>query len=351
MSQKKYLLPKVGNFYKANLHSHSTFSDGSLTPEEMKRAYMERGYSIIAYTDHNIFVSHNDLSDENFLAINGMEIDFYECWNHDYTPTGKDWRSCKGCHLNFLALNPDIIYQPCFNKNTNRIIGEGKKYAHLIQYDESKPPYEKVYTYKGVTKTIKEAVDCGFYVIYNHPAWSLEDYNDYINFQGFHAMEICNFGSFNGGYDDYNPKIYDDLLRSGRKVFCVGADDNHNHHPFSSRQNDSFGAFTMIKADNLEYTTIASALLKGDFYASQGPEIFELYYEDGKIYIKCSKADRIVINTGRRRVECVYDEIGDGVTEATFNIYPDDVYIRITVDDKFGKRANTNAYFIEDIIK
>ena len=32
---KKYLLPENGQFYKANLHCHSTVSDGHLTPEEM----------------------------------------------------------------------------------------------------------------------------------------------------------------------------------------------------------------------------------------------------------------------------------------------------------------------------
>ena len=32
---KKYLLPENGNFYKANLHCHSTFSDGKWTPEEL----------------------------------------------------------------------------------------------------------------------------------------------------------------------------------------------------------------------------------------------------------------------------------------------------------------------------
>ena len=44
----KYLLPEKGKFYKANLHSHSTVSDGHWTPEEMKQRYMEKGYSIIA---------------------------------------------------------------------------------------------------------------------------------------------------------------------------------------------------------------------------------------------------------------------------------------------------------------
>ena len=36
---KKYLLPRTGKFYKANLHCHSTVSDGKLTPAELKEAY------------------------------------------------------------------------------------------------------------------------------------------------------------------------------------------------------------------------------------------------------------------------------------------------------------------------
>ena len=33
---KRWLLPEEGSFYKANLHCHSTYSDGQLTPEELK---------------------------------------------------------------------------------------------------------------------------------------------------------------------------------------------------------------------------------------------------------------------------------------------------------------------------
>ena len=38
---RKYLLPKDGSFYKANLHCHSTFSDGKKTPAELKQMYMD----------------------------------------------------------------------------------------------------------------------------------------------------------------------------------------------------------------------------------------------------------------------------------------------------------------------
>ena len=65
----KYLLPKEGKFYKANLHMHTNISDGVMTVEETKKAFVEKGYSIVAFTDHEVMVPHVDLSDENFLAI------------------------------------------------------------------------------------------------------------------------------------------------------------------------------------------------------------------------------------------------------------------------------------------
>ena len=39
---KKYLLPETGNFYKANLHVHTTISDGALSPEEITSTEVRR---------------------------------------------------------------------------------------------------------------------------------------------------------------------------------------------------------------------------------------------------------------------------------------------------------------------
>ena len=66
---RKYLLPKDGNFYKANLHCHTTVSDGLWTPEETKKNYMEQGYSIVAFTDHDVMIPHPELEDESFLPL------------------------------------------------------------------------------------------------------------------------------------------------------------------------------------------------------------------------------------------------------------------------------------------
>ena len=67
---KQYLLPQEGKYYKANLHCHSVLSDGKKTAEELKEVYKAHGYSVLAVTDHEYMVPHNDLTDDDFLMIN-----------------------------------------------------------------------------------------------------------------------------------------------------------------------------------------------------------------------------------------------------------------------------------------
>ena len=150
-------------------------------------------------------------------------------------------------------------------------------------------------------------------------------------------------------YEDYNPRVYDDLLRGGKRIYCIGADDNHNHKPDDSRYSGSGWAFTVIKADKLSYDSITDAMVNGSFYASEGPEIDELYYEDGKVYIKCSSADRVFLSTQYRFADIKLDETGEGICEASFDVNPECGYFRLTVIDKNGKHACTNAYFIDEL--
>ena len=163
-------------------------------------------------------------------------------------------------------------------------------------------------------------------------------------------MEICNFGCVAMGYEDYNPRVYDDLLRQGKRIYCISTDDNHNGASATSRRFDSFGGFTMIKADKLDYKTITAALSAGNFYASQGPEIYDLWVEDGEVHITCSEADKIELSSGGiRRCYVAYGNNGETVTEASFKITPEMGYFRLTVTDRSGKHANTNAYFTDGL--
>ena len=40
----------------------------------MKEFYKAHGYSAIAFTDHEAFITHNDLTDDSFVALNGYEL-------------------------------------------------------------------------------------------------------------------------------------------------------------------------------------------------------------------------------------------------------------------------------------
>ena len=66
---KKYLISDKGRFFKANLHCHSTVSDGRLSPEEIKKAYMEKDKEML-----------KKLADEEFPPMQILVRQVYEAF-------------------------------------------------------------------------------------------------------------------------------------------------------------------------------------------------------------------------------------------------------------------------------
>jgi len=109
----------------------------------------------------------------------------------------------------------------------------------------------------------------------------------------------------------------------------------------------------------LNYDAVMNSLEKGDFYSSTGPEIHELYLEDGILTVKCSEASLIRVNT-ERRVSMIQKAKEEPLTQVTFDMksyfdgsfeknMPCEPYFRVTVQDKEGKRAYTRAYFLDEL--
>ena len=337
---RKYLLPEDGNFYKANLHAHSTISDGRLTPEELKEAYKSRGYSVLSLTDHELMIPHHELSDPDFLMMTGFEMSFDE-ERRPYRPEPK----C--CHLCFVALDENTVNQPCFHR-TKYLSPERMK---LARFDENEPDFEREYTPECINAAIRIGREKGFFITYNHPTWSLERYPEYSRYEGMHAMEICNYSSLVSGWDEYNPRVHEDFLHQNKRIFVQGTDDNHDREQPDDPKWDSFGAFTMIKAKELTYRAIADALVAGDFYASQGPEIKALWLDGDTLHVECSPAVRIYCITKARRCMAGYGENGGPATSADFAIRPSDGYVRISVQDEKGLRADSNAFFTDELFR
>ncbi len=338
----KVIFSENDRFYKANLHTHTTVSDGSMTPTELKERYMKAGYSVIAYTDHDMIVPQNELSCENFLAITSMET-YYNSNLYEVKP----YSVVKTYHLNFLGLDRNNVVCPAFSK---RYVER----EHTLEYmtpEMERYDYDREYSQECINKIIKEANEAGFLVTLNHPYWSMQNYTDYCDLEGLWGVEVYNHFSHVFGLDS-NDQAFVDLINQGKEVFPICGDDCHNDVT-------SLGCCTMIKADNLEYDTVMGALKRGDFYSSYGPEIKELILDGDKLSFKCSEARRVILNT-ECRFSAVIGGNGEPVTEGTFNLAPyfevlnetKDInfrrpYIRIIVEDAQGRRAYTRAYFLD----
>lgn len=342
---KRILIDENLNFYKANLHCHSTVSDGKKSVEELKRDYMAHGYSVVAFTDHEVYVNHDNLTDEKFLALNSYELSVNE-------QCRREKESGKTCHLCFIALERENDISVCFNSGKYTWDKE-KEYAEKQHYIGT-PDYERVYSAEGVNDMIRLGRENGFFVTYNHPTWSLEDYSGYSGYKGMNAMEIVNFGCVIVGYDDDNGHCYDDMLNCGNRIFCIATDDNHNRHPDDDPSCDSYGGYTVIAAPELEYRAVTKALEDGSFYSSTGdyrhcgPEIKSLVFEDGKVKIKTSDVRSVQIIHNVRSCSRVNAGEGKTICEAEFEV-KDAKWFRLVVTDSEGYKAYTNAYFTDEL--
>ena len=155
---RTYLLPENGNLYKMNLHTHSTLSDGQLTPEELKKYYKAQGYSAVAFTDHRVCMPHPELTDAQFIALTGIELDF----------GAKDETGAWAHTTHFCGVSRDP----------------------LAKLDYPKEPLPL--SYANVNAEIAKLNAAGFITTVNHPVWSDMSTEDVLCLHGMHGIEVFN---------------------------------------------------------------------------------------------------------------------------------------------------------------
>ena len=320
------LLPKNVTYYKANLHCHTTISDGKMTPEEIKRHYQERGYQVLAITDHDRYGNHSELCDENFVAIAALETEINQAGD-------MSWNYRRTWHMNW--------YDTCPERDA------GIKKALTC-------PSEAYESLDQVNAYVKKMTELGFLGCYNHPYWSLQTCDEYTKLKGMWGMEIYNHGGEMDGLYGYHPQAYDEMLRSGQRLFCVAADDNHNSMAQDGGLYDSFGGYVMIGAVSLTYGGIIDALKKGHFYSccapdgqEEAPRILELTCTGNRVHVKCTPADKIFLKTAGRNCHRAAARPGETITEADSELNGEEGYIRAEITDGKGRHTVSNAYFPE----
>ncbi|MBQ8276600.1 MAG: hypothetical protein IJZ02_08285 [Clostridia bacterium] len=318
----RYLLPREGLFYRANLHSHSTDSDGHFTPEELVEGYRAHGYSILAITDHNLFLDRSSLCRDDFLVLNAFE------YNHaDYIPENRT------VHLGMIARSPDIREMPQLLAFPNCPVGT----------------VDDTFT-ASINENIRRGNEAGFLTVLNHMRWSLDNEADVLAYRGMWAMEVFNHFSEVLGIEEFNLSAYLSKIRQGENLFGIMADDNHNLVGSRPRSlgnlqpwDFSFGGWIEVKAPELSYAAVIKALEQGDFYGSMGPRFEELYIEDGMLHVTCSPVRCISVAGNVRRFHNQWSRNGS-FTDAVFPLQEGMDFVVVTLTDNEGRSAVSKAY-------
>ena len=336
----KQLLPQVPRFFKACLHTHSTVSDGKLTPQQVRDAYREKGYSILALTDHSVIVEHQNLNLEDFLMLTGVEIDLDDRDDPQGAVRGRQK------HLCLLSKTPQKNWLPYRDPDP---IPTSVPYEPLMDY----AGMSREYSPENTNRIIAECNAHGYLVTYNHPCWSLEHYPDYAPLEGLWAMEYRNFGSVVQGYDENNGRVYDDFLVQGKRLMPVFADDMH--YPVWPNGLPSLGkAWVMVGAQELTYESVIHALEQGDMYSSCGPQLRQLAWDGQYIHVECSPCIRIQVVTQTRAVAIAE---APELTRASLELSgwlkkskdPHNAWLRVIVTAADGSYAVSRAYFMDEL--
>ncbi len=289
---------KPGRFWRGNLHTHSTASDGRLSPEAVCQFYQQHGYDFVAITDH--FLDHygfpitdtRPYRTATFTTLLGAEL------HTPATESGLLW------HILAVGLPP-----------------------HFAETgpEESGPALAA------------RALASGAYVAAAHPAWYNLSEAEVLALGPVHAIETYNATSvdFNDRPDSWY--TLDLLLERGHRYLACATDDAH----FKPGRWDAPRGWVQVRSESLDPDALLAALKAGHYYSSTGPLIHDIQVIPGrKVYVRCSPASRIFATGRNYEAASAY---GAGITEAELDItHFTGPYVRVTVRDDTEKRAWSN---------
>lgn len=301
---KQSVFAREGRWYKGNLHTHTTLSDGKQTPGERVAAYKAKGYDFLAITDHNVYASYPEFCREDFLVLPATERD---------------------------AVDTSV---PC-----------GCVHVLGISREDEPEKVEKRLTFTGELGTdgdyqalLDQVAAAGQLAILAHPVWSRMTIDHLLQLQGYLGIEIYNTTCDHRWYTGKCDYMIDSCLRKGKKVLLFATDDCH-----TADNLDMFGGWIQVKAKNLTHEEILRQIQAGSFYASTGPEIYDFGLEDGKVYVACSPCASINFITYEQLGHSI---VGEGLTQGSHQLTGQETFVRCECVDKYGKIAYTNPIFL-----
>jgi len=298
---------RPGRFWRGNLHTHSTLSDGLRSPAEVCRFYEAAGYDFLALTEHFLEEYGWPIADTRmfrsarFTTIVGAELHP----SRDRMELGASW------HI--LAVGLPLDFAPSPPEETG---------AELAQ----------------------RALAAGAFVVAAHPQWHTMTDRDVVALGPIHALEIFNASCADDNDTAESAYLLDLLLARGQRLTACATDDAH----FVLNTRDRESGWVMVKSERCDPDALVTALKAGDYYSSSGPVIHDLVIEPReRLHIRCSPANRIFLLGGPAK----YHAIGEqGITEAEFDLSGwTSPYTRVVVRDDAGRRAWTNPIWFAEV--
>ena len=291
---------KKGNWYKGNIHTHTTNSDGGLSPKEVISLYCRKGYDFLSLTDHNKLTYSKGLKEEGMCLIPGEEI--------------SGGKSEMGTSFHIVALNikKEIVFKD----------------------------KEEITAQKIISRIREEKGEA----IIGHPYWSGLTFLDILHLQGYLGIEIFNTVCLYTRGKGESSVHWDNLLARDRKIFGFAVDDTHHYSGRKYRPMDAGRGWIMVKAGLLNKKAIMDSIKKGLFYSSCGPSIKNVSIKEGTIKVETSPVSSITFiascNRGRKLTPSAT------IRQAEYKIKGEEKYIRIECVDTKGRKAWTNPLFL-----
>ena len=291
-----------GFWLKGSLHTHTTNSDGRLSPKEVVELYRGCGYDFVAFTDHGKVTTPDSVEADGMILIGGAEMGV------------PDTIGYTNYHLVAIGIEPDVPEK----------------------VDKSSP--------QAAIDSLRAA---GALVYVAHPYWSGLRDEHLLPIEGIEGVEVFNTGCEYETRHGDSGQHWDWGLARGKQWKAIAVDDAHNY------EWDACGGWTIVRAKERTAEAVLEALRAGLFYASSGPVIENLAISEGSIYLACSQAAAVHLimpEAGRGWTShrlCKRPPCEQSFSEIEIPAPPPGQIFRIEVVDEQGRKAWTNPMRLE----
>ncbi len=284
-------------WYKGNLHTHTTNSDGDSSPSTVAAWYADNGYDFLALSDHDHLTDPATVGldrPSSFLLVRAEEL------------------SPGDVHVNGFGLAATVA--PLAAASV----------AEVIQRNA-----DAVRAAGGVASI-------------NHPnyRWAVSA-ADLLAVRDIRLLEIYNgepsVNNLGGAGRPSAEALWDIVLVAGRRLYGLAVDDAHHFERWGPAYSNPGRGFVCVEAERLTEAAILEALERGAFYASTGVELSGLGLEPtGSIRLEiAARGDAVYTTTfvaGGRTL--------DIQTGGAARYRPrGEPYVRVRVDDSNGRSA------------